>query len=309
MAQRDRPFDFDVAIVGGGPAGLSAAVVLGRSRRSVGLFDHGKPRNYAAHAVHCYLGLDGIEPLGLRERGRQEALAYGVQLFDVEVKGACCTSPNDSERTSFEIRTNERTFASRAMLLTTGIVDELPDVPGLRDFYGRSVHHCPYCDGWEHRDQKLAAIGSGDSGVKLALSLRTWSQHATFCSNGDAPDAKARRKLAANGIVCREESIERLDGTDGNINEIVFRSGPPLKCDALFFNADKRQQSPLAEMLGCEHNDEDMVQTEKKQRTCVSGLFVAGDADGDVQFAIVAAAEGAIAATAINALLQKQDRQ
>jgi thioredoxin reductase len=307
MAPSVNPFDFDVAIVGGGPAGLSAAVVLGRSRRSVALFDHGRPRNYAAHAVHCYLGLDGIEPNVLRERGRQEALAYGVQLFDAEVTSACCTSADGAEQTSFELLTSERTVVTRALLLTTGIVDELPEIPNLRDFYGRSVHHCPYCDGWEHRDQNLAAVGTGDSGVKLALSLRTWSKHVTLCSNGEAIDSKVGRKLSANGVKFRQDGIKGLEGNDGILSQIVFATGPPLKCDALFFSASKVQPSPLAEMLGCERDDDDLVQTEKKQRTCVDGLFVAGDADGDTQFAIVAAAEGAIAATAINALLQKQD--
>jgi thioredoxin reductase len=253
------------------------------------------------------LGLDGIEPQTLRERGRQEARAYGVQLFDSEVTGACCNSKDHAGHTSFEIRTNERAFTARALLLTTGIVDELPDIPNLADYYGRSVHHCPYCDGWEHRDQHLAAVGTGDSAVKLALSLSCWSEHVALCSNGAAIDPSSRQRLAANGVSCRQERIQRLEGKQGALSEINFAAGPSLKCEALFFSADKGQRSPLAETLGCQRDEEDLVQTQKKQRTFVDGLFVAGDADGDVQFAIVAAAEGATAATAINTLLQKQD--
>ena len=307
MARSKAEFDFDVAIVGAGPAGLSAAIVLGRSRRSVALFDHGKPRNYAAHAVHCYLGHEGIEPATLRERGRREAESYGVRFFDSEVIAACCTSNEKTEGTRFEVRTSGGPIYVRAVLLATGIVDALPDIPNVREFYGRSIHHCPYCDGWEHRDQNLAALGTGSAAAKLALSLRTWSPHATACSNGSTIDAADRQRLTDNGIGWREELVCGLEGTDGSLSQIIFQSGPPLQCDALFFNTDKAQHSPLAEMLGCERAEDDLVQSEEKQRTCVDGLFVAGDADGDTQFAIVAAAEGAIAATAINALLQKQD--
>jgi thioredoxin reductase len=307
MSRRDIGFDFDVAIVGGGPAGLSAALVLGRARRSVAVFDHGRPRNYAAQAVHCFLTRDGIAPEELRNLARSEAANYGVQFIDEEVVAARPLASAGSDRTAFAVETATQQFVSRTVLLSTGVTDVLPDIPGFRELYGVSVHHCPYCDGWEHRDQRIAVLGANEAPAGLAASLKTWSPHVTACLNGQALDECDRKLLANHEIDCRHERVARLHSKNGILSEVVFELGPPLECDALFFRADQVQRSPLAKMLGCE-TDEEHVKTETKQDTCVEGLFVAGDADGDVQFAIVAAAEGAIAATAINTLLQKQDR-
>jgi thioredoxin reductase len=297
--------DYDVAIVGGGPAGLSAAVVLGRSRRRVVLFDDGKPRNYAAQGVRCYLGHEGISPNALRQLGRNAARHYGVDLLDAEIVAARRLTGDGDTASGFELLTSDRVFVARALLLCTGLMDVLPEIPNLREFYGRSVHHCPYCDGWEHRDKPLAALGDGEHATKLALSLLTWSKEVTACTNGARLAEKHCRLLDRHGVTYREEPIIRLQGKDGTLDEILFKTGPPLKCDALFFSSDKVQRSPLPAMLGCEIDDEGMIRTGKRQTTCVNGLYLAGDADGDAQFAIVAAAEGAIAGTAINAALQK----
>jgi thioredoxin reductase len=301
-------FDFETAIVGGGPAGLSAAIVLGRARRHVAVFDHGRPRNYAAQAVHCFLSHDGISPGELRQRGRRDAANYGVQFFDEEVVAARVLPSAGPNHTAFALETTSKSFLSRTLLLTTGVVDVLPEIPGFRELYGRSVHHCPYCDGWEHRDQRLVAFGANKTPAGLACALKSWSPHVVACTNGREPDEPDRQMMAENRIDCRKEKVVRLNHNGGRLTEVVFESGPPLPCDAVFFGADQVQRSPLAKMLGCE-TDEEHVKTEKKQRTCVEGLWVAGDADGDVQFAVVAAAEGAIAATAIHSLLQKQDQK
>jgi thioredoxin reductase len=299
--------DFDVAIVGGGPAGRSAAGVLGRACRRVIVLDHGKPRNHAAQGVHCYLGLDGVAPHALRDKGRNEALAYGVQIVDEEVDAARCLPGHAEQLNGFVVTTKHRSITIRALLLCTGVVDVLPDIDNIRDFYGVSVHHCPYCDGWEHRDQSLAALGSASSVVELAHSLRTWSGHVTACLNGHSLTPSDRESLEQHDIQYRTERVRGLRGSGGQIAEILFEAGPPLACDAVFFSSDQTQRSALPQMLGCELNCDDQAQTGKKQKTNVLGLFLAGDADGDVQFAIVAAAEGAIAATAINKLLEEDD--
>jgi thioredoxin reductase len=297
---------YDVAIVGGGPAGLSAAVVRGRCRRTVVVFDHGRPRNYAAQAVHGYLGLDGIAPDTLRAAGRREALAYGAELVDAEVTDI---RPCGAEGREFEITAEgEPLRVARKLLLATGVRDELPDVAGLREFYGKTVHHCPYCDGWEHRDRRLAALGAGEAAVGLALSLRTWSPHVTACSNGQRLSAADRQRATRNGIAIREEAVRQLAGARGRLEAVHFVGGPALPCDALFFAAAQGQRSPLPLMLGCECDQDGLIATRGKQGSGVCGLFLAGDADGDVQFAIVAAAEGATAATAINRELQDEDR-
>jgi thioredoxin reductase len=299
--------NFDVAIVGGGPAGLNAAVILARACRRVVLFDHGKPRNYAARGVHGFLGLDGISPNDLRERGRREALSYGVAIHDREVIAARVMSGADQPAPRFVIETDNTSITTRSVLLATGMIDHLPDIHGLRELYGRSVHHCPYCDGWEHRGKHLAALAEGAAAVSLALSLRVWSRHVTACANGHSFSELDRKRLADNDIPYREESIARLAEHEKTTVEIKFKTGPPLLCDAVFFGADQGQRSPLAKMLGCEIDDDGLVRTYEKQKTCVGGVFVAGDAAVDVQFAIVAAAEGASAAVAINQMLQEQE--
>src|SRR4051794_29290038 len=301
----------DVLIVGGGPAGLSAALVLGRCRRRVLVFDSGRPRNAASRAMHGYLSRDGINPRQLLRLGREETARYGVEFLEAEVDNARSLSPGDAADSlaSFEVETDAgRKFLSRKLLLATGVRDVLPSIDGAERYYGRGVFHCPYCDGWEHRDRRLVAYGAGRAAVGLALSLQTWSSRVTACTDGKRVAPKDRDRLGRNGIALRTERIARLDGSGEVLQRIVFESGPPLECDALFFQTDQVQRSHLPAMLGCESKGDNQIRTHDKQRTCIPGLFLAGDADGDVQFVIVAAAEGARAATAINRELQEEDR-
>jgi thioredoxin reductase len=292
---------FDVIIVGAGPAGLSAGLVLGRCRRRVVIVDSGRPRHYAARQVHNFIGHDGINPMSLRDLGRREVEAYGVAVLDGEVEKAWREA--DSR---FGVLLAGRSLTSRKLLLATGVRDVLPDVPGIREFYGRGVFHCPYCDAYEHRDQSLVAFGSGEAAVGLALSLCTWSPQVAACTHGGVVSSDHRRRLERHGIRLVEWRVSRLEGDD-QLRAIVFENGERLHCSALFFNTDKLQRSDLPQQLGC-HLDDDQVQTGRKQRTNVPGLYLAGDADGDVQFAIVAAAEGATAGVAINRELQDEDR-
>jgi thioredoxin reductase len=302
MSTSDR---FDVAIVGGGPAGLSAALILGRCRRRVIVIDHGKPRNAAALQVNGYLGLNGRDPAGFREMARDHAQAFGTEFFNGEVDAiACC----DESACRFRITTTDnKTFYARKLLLATGTRDILPDIENVDLLYGKSVHHCPYCDGWEHRDEHLVALGDGPAGMELALSLTTWSKRVTACTNGQSLSLKDQDLLSRNEILYRPEAPIRLEmKSEDQLRAIVFASGPTLQCDALFFHTEQGQRSKLPEMLGCKVDDRGLLKTETKQGTGIQGLFLAGDADGDVQFAIVAAAEGAIAATAINRELQDE---
>jgi len=303
---KKRSRDFDVAIIGGGPAGLSAAITLSRARRRVIVCDHGRPRNYAAKAVHGFLGLDGIEPNALRRRAAEECYSYGVSFEHDEVIEASC--PASQGKSLFEVKLKEgRTIRARKLLLATGVKDQLPELPGLENFYGTSIHHCPYCDGWEHRDKRLVAHGKGPSAAKLAVTLLQWSPSVTCCTDGEALDASETRRLQQYGIEYRGEHIGALAGNGGQLEEVHFVTGQPLQCDALFFSAGQGQRSSLPQMLGCKCDEDGLIKSEGKQGSGVCGLFLAGDVDGDVQFAIVAAAEGAIAATAINTELQEED--
>lgn len=295
--------DVDVIIVGAGPAGLSAALVLARACRRVLVFDHGHPRNASALHMHGYLTRDGIAPHDFRAFAREELARYpDVRIADVEVTSARALEGG------FEVTTldNEQ-FTAKKLLLATGVVDNVPDVPGLKELYGKSVFHCPYCDGYELRGQPLAVYGCDERGYGLALELTGWSDDIAIVSDGPCGiDASGLARLAKRRITVREEKVVRLEGRDGRLERIVFDSGEPLERRALFFTTGQVQRSHLADSLGCEFNDKGTVRTGPYETTHIHGLYVAGDASRAVQWVIVAAAEGAEAAYSINQDLIKE---
>jgi thioredoxin reductase len=296
---------YDAIIVGAGPAGLSAALILGRSRRRVLVCDTGRPRNAAARAINGFVSRDGIDPREFLRVSREQLRNYdGVELRDVEVAEARCLPDM-----RFEVRlATGELLTTRKLLIATGVVDHVPDVPGLRELYGLSVFHCPYCDGWEVRDQPIAIYGRGARGVGLSLELTGWSRDLVLCTDGPAEiDEEGRAELSRARIPVREESIARLEGQDGRLTQIVFAGGATLPRRALFFTTGQAQQSQLAVGLGCEMNDKGTVRTGPYETTHLKGLYVAGDASRAVQWVVVAAAEGAEAAFAMNTDLLHED--
>ncbi|MBA3949098.1 MAG: NAD(P)/FAD-dependent oxidoreductase [Acidobacteria bacterium] len=301
--ERDDADVIDVIVVGGGPAGMSAALVLARACRRVLVFDHGHPRNAAAAHMHGYLTRDGIPPAEFRAISREQLGKYDrVRIIDVEVTAAACDDG------MFRVTTADgQTFSSRKLLLATGVVDYVPDITGVREMYGKSVFHCPYCDGYEVRDQPLAVYGCDERGHGLALELLGWSKDVVLVSDGACGiDAKGLARLASHNIRVREDKVTRLEGTDGRLERVVFESGEPLERRALFFTTGQTQRSKLADALGCEFNDKGTVRTGPYESTHLHGLYVAGDASRAVQWIIVAAAEGAEAAYSINQDLIKE---
>ena len=294
----------DVVIAGGGPAGLSAALILGRCRRRVLLCDSGRPRNACTTQANGFFTRDGTDPAELRQIGREQLDAYeSVKVRDLEVVEA--TRARDGFETVLSDGTRHR---SRKLLLATGVVDELPDIEGFERFYGRSIHHCPYCDGWEHRDEPIAIYGRGQDGKGLALELTAWSRDLVLCTDGPAGlPAHDLDRLARNRIEVREERIARLEGERGVLEGIRFESGEVLPRRALFFISGERQACDLALDLGCELTRNGAIETGSYEKTAVPGLYVAGDASRFVQLIVVAAAEGAKAAFAINTELLKED--
>jgi thioredoxin reductase len=296
---------YDVIIVGAGPAGLSAALLLGRSRRRVLVCDTGHPRNAASQAMHGFLSRDGINPLEFLRLSRAQLQPYDtVTLREVEVVAAAC-----ERDTRFRVTlANGETLISRKLLIATGVVDNLPEIDGFHEFYGRSVFHCPYCDGWEVRDQPLAIYGRGARGLGLSLELTGWSRDLILCTDGPGEiDEEGRARLTRAGIGLRETRVKGLEGRDGILDHVVFADGERLARRALFFTTGQMQQSRLASALGCEFGAKGTVQTGKYETTHLPGLYVAGDASRAVQWVIVAAAEGAEAAFAINTGLLEED--
>jgi len=294
----------DVAIVGGGPAGLSAALVLGRCRRRVVVFDSGRYRNAAARAMHGFLSRDGMNPVELRRIAHEEIARYAT----VELRTATVVDAKAVER-GFEVVTADGArLRCRKLLIATGLDDELPDVAGTRELYGRSIHHCPYCEGWEVRDRPLAAYGCGDeAGGGLALELTLWTSDVVLVTNGPCElSGDVRARLARRAIAVREERIARFEGDEDRVR-IVFENGTMLERSALFFNTSSRQRSDLAQRLGCGFDERGGVVCVKFQSTGVGGLYVAGDASRDVLQVIVAAGEGSEAAVGINKALLEED--
>jgi thioredoxin reductase len=222
----------DVVIVGAGPAGLSAALILGRCRRGVLVCDTGRHRNAASHALHGFLTRDNMAPAAFLHIGREQLKSYAnVILREAEVIDAICLGHG------FQVSLSDGTdITCHKLLLATGVVDSLPPIEGVERFYGRSVHHCPYCDGWEWRDQPLAVYGQGTKGAGLALMLTLWSQDVVLCTDGPAnlPGEDGER-LTQRGIVVHEAPIARLDGTpDGLLERLVFADETMLARRALF---------------------------------------------------------------------------
>jgi thioredoxin reductase len=288
--------------VGGGPAGLSAALGLGRCRRRVIVCDTGSPRNARSRELHGFLTRDGIPPIELLRLARDELRPYGVDVCETEVTDIRASGD------SFEVSLAAgNSLQSRTVLIASGVCDELPDIPGVDRCFGITVHHCPYCDGWEVRDRKLVVIGHGRPAAGLALALKTWSDHVTVCSHGASRlAAHERAQLAAHRIEVRETRIASLDHDDGRVQQVLFTTGERLACDAVFLASGQHPRSNLPQRLGCALTRHGLVKADHLARTGVPGLYVAGDASRDVQFAIVAAAEGAKAAVAINKALQEQ---
>jgi thioredoxin reductase len=294
---------WDCIVVGAGPAGLNAALVLSRARRRVLVLDNAQPRNYATHEMHGVLGHDGLDPADLRARGRAELARYGVEVVTAEVQ--------DAELIDGAVRLTSARGAdlTRTVLLATGMLDEVPDIPGFADLWGTSAHTCPYCDGFEHRDERLAVLAAGARGEHLAVVLRQWSDDVVLLSNG--PHELATDQLArvhALGIPIIETPVVALDGDGtGRLRRVRLDNGETLDRDALFFYVGWRLRIDVARRLGCRLRDDGSIAVDSGQATTVDRVYAAGNCAEPRALVPAAAGSGVTAAVAINARLSFED--
>jgi len=301
------PKILDAIIVGGGAAGLSAALVLGRCLRQVLVCDAGNPRNAPARIFNGYLSRDGSTPGEFLQISREQLRRYEtVELRTVKVDHA----ERVDRRFMVTLETGER-IAARLLLIATGLIDELPAIEGFKQFYGKTAHNCPYCDGWEHRGEPVAVVGGSQDAADLAIEMLLWSKDVVLCANGPLEcDDKARSQMNRCGVQVIETAIARLEGTGDVLEGVRFTDGTVLARTVLFFSPGQHQRSPLAEQLGCTFCEEDgCIHCDETAATGIPGLYAAGNASRGVQLVIAAAAEGTLAAVAMNNALIEADAE
>jgi thioredoxin reductase len=295
----------DVIIVGGGAAGLSAALVLGRCRRNVLLIDSGNPRNAPARHMHGFLSRDGMNPGEFLQICRQQLRTYP----NVELRHSQVLKAGRGPGFFTAILKDGEEFHSRIMLLATGLVDELPTMPGFDQFWGASVHLCPYCDGWEHRDETIAVYGRGLDGAELALEMLGWTSKVVYCTDGESEIDKTQyERLEKRGIRVDERRVAALEGTGEKLERVRFEDGGTFTCSALFFSSPQQQRCNLAHDLGCQFSEDGYtIECAAHAATNVPGLYAAGNASKGLQLVIMAAADGTQAAFSINEALLDAD--
>ncbi|BBX52881.1 hypothetical protein GCM10009645_11910 [Mycolicibacterium poriferae] len=294
--------EWECVIVGGGAAGLSAALVLGRARRRTLLIDAGGQSNRAAHGIGGLLGFDGVPPAELYARGRRELERYpSVEVRDGEVRAAAA-----GDGITLDLADGAGVHIRR-LLLATGMRYDYPDLPGLAPLWGRSVFHCPFCHGWEVRDQPLAVLAQGERAVHMATLLRGWSDDVVLLTGGPADlsdDDRARLDIA--GIPIDERKVRELDSAAGELHAVVFDDGARLPRSALLVAAELRQRSGLAAQLGVKlvatgPVSPEAVDVDPLYRTSVPGVFAAGDVCAQMPQIAAAVAAGSAAAVSVMA--------
>ncbi len=293
---------YDVVIVGGGAAGLSAAQMLGRTRRSVAVVDGGQPRNAPAGGVHGFLSRDGISPAELLAIGRAEAEHYGAVI----VPGEAAAASGDVHR-GFEVTLDDGSqLRGRRLLLATGLVDELPDIPGLQERWGKDVLHCPFCHGWEVRDQAIGILGNGSWSVHQALLFRQWSSNITlFLNNRTVPSDGELEQLAARGIKVVAGAVEAVRVENDALRGVALAGGPEVAVEAVVVGARVHARLAAFSGLGLSPSPHpmgigDYLETDADGATAVPGVWAAGNVTDLKAQVLASAAAAAWTAVVIN---------
>lgn len=297
----------DVIVVGGGPAGLSAGLLLGRSRRRAVIVDGDKPRNAQSHAAHSFLTRDGIAPHDLRRIGRDELATYpSIEMRAAEISDA------RTDGSGFVVALSDGSeLAARRLILATGVRDLLPDIDGLSERYGRSVFPCPYCDGWEQRDRPLAVLGEPATAEAQAMMIQHWSRDLILLTHGEPMDSDAIERLERAGVTVLTDRIARLDGDGDRLARIYLSTGEVLARQGMFLRPAIQPRNELAQRLGCELIEDGMIpgliRVDATQQTTVPGVYAVGDVATPMQHISGAVASGAMAGAMLNHALIAED--
>ncbi|MDN7240575.1 NAD(P)/FAD-dependent oxidoreductase [Planococcus sp. N028] len=289
----------DCAVIGGGPAGLNASLVLGRSRRKTVLFDDNKPRNAVTSESHGFMTRDGIDPQELKRIAQEELGKY--PNVAIEKQKVLRITKEDS---LFHIATESgEEFRAKKIILATGLKETFPDVPRIAEFYGTSMFSCPYCDGWELRDRPLVVISENPMVFHMAKMVSNWTEDLIICTNGKQLLSDSEKSvLKSEGIPVYEEKILSLHGQNGSLEKIEFEDGTVVLREGGFVTTEWSQASSFASLLGCNLNERGGIETDMMKRTNIDGVYACGDAliDGPAQL-ILAAGDGSMAAFGVNA--------
>ena len=291
----------DAVIVGGGPAGLSAALTLGRALRRVMLVDGGTPRNARAHEVHTFVTRDGITPAEFRRVAREQLVPYesvtvrDARVLEVVAEGAAFVVVLDD---GSRVRT-------RKVLLAVGVVDVLPPFEGMERHWGHSVFQCPYCHGFEMKGRSWGVLATNDAIAEWSFLLLGWTKRLTVFTNGEALSSEVRARLVAAGVTVETDPLASLDGVE-RLESIALRSGKVVPCEALFVRPLQRAV-PLVDALKLERDEQGYVRVGPTRESSTKGIFVAGDASTMMQSALGGAAEGMVAAAMLNHVLAGED--
>lgn len=293
---------YDCIIIGGGPAGLTCAIYLARFKRNTLLIEDGKYRNYASPGIHGFLGYDGIKPVELLKQGRAEASKYNVNFKKGTVTRVI------RKKGFFEVLADKESVKTKKVVLAYGVKDDLPGIKGFKKFYGKNIHHCPVCDGYEVKGKRVGVIGLIDKVFEMAVELKQWTNNITVLTNGhpEGMDRIKISKLAKSGIIVTNEKISFLKGKE-NLESIVLMNGNSIDIEAIFFSNKIENSCKIAEDLKCsltqKHNK---VIVNKNCESSVRGVFAIGDLLSGPQLVVTACSEGALAAIEINRQLLKE---
>jgi thioredoxin reductase (NADPH) len=299
MSEEAAPATYDAVIIGGGPAGLTAAIYLARSLRSVAVFDCDRPaRSDWVQVNHNYLGFpDGISILDLGKRGRAQAERYGARFYETEVTSI---SRLDGE---FEVTAGQNRFCGRAVILATGVTDNWVEFPGYEEFIGRSMHWCIVCDGYEMQGQRVLVVGDDEHAAQVAIQMVHYTDDVSLLVRPEAPemDQRMRQALAARGIpVIAGEIATARAREPGVFAAVVLAGGEEIEVDHLFSEQGARPNVALAESMGIDLTDDGYIRVDTEARTSMAGIYAAGDVTRLFSHQVVTAAhEGATAATSL----------